>query len=160
MEVHAFNRDVDDTNDRISEKSVILNTEDNGKDLTQVQTLQRKQENIKRDMSAVETKIREHESNARNLSKKYPDKNDSIYGKLEEVITSWEKLCTLSSSRQNTLSESYTLHKFLSELRDLEKWSEDMITRMNASPLPNNTAEADMLLQSHQERKVSILFSF
>ncbi|XP_042865885.1 spectrin beta chain, non-erythrocytic 5-like isoform X7 [Penaeus japonicus] len=156
LEIHAFNRDVDDTKDRISEKAVILANEDTGKDLTQVETLQRKQETIIRDMSAIEKKIKEHEKAAFNLAKKYPDMKDPIHKKQAEVLEAWSKLCDGSYGRKEKLTLSYTLHKFQADLRELEKWGEDIVSRMNASPLPSNTAEAEMLLQSHQEKKAEI----
>lgn len=43
-EIHLFNRDVDDTSQRISEKAHSMEVEDFGRDLDGVQTLQRKQE--------------------------------------------------------------------------------------------------------------------
>lgn len=154
LETHAFNRDVDDTKDRISEKAVILANEDTGKDLTQVETLQRKQETIIRDMSAIEKKIRQHEKNAHDLSRKYPAKKDPILRKQSEVLEAWSQLCERSLGRKDKLTLSYTLHKFQADLRELERWCEDIVSRMNASPLPSNSAEAEMLLQSHQEMKV------
>ncbi|XP_045137790.1 spectrin beta chain, non-erythrocytic 1-like isoform X9 [Portunus trituberculatus] len=156
LETHAFNRDVDDTKDRISEKAVILANEDTGKDLMQVETLQRKQETIIRDMSAIEKKIKEHEKNAHNLSRKYPAKKDPIIKKQAEVLEAWSQLCERSHGRKDQLTHSYTMHKFQADLRELERWGEDIVSRMNASPLPNNSAEAEMLLQSHQEMKVEI----
>ena len=58
MEIHAFNRDVDDSNDRIHEKSLLMSVEDYGKDLTAVETLQRKQDTMEQDMTAIEEKIK------------------------------------------------------------------------------------------------------
>lgn len=40
-EVHGFNKDVDDTSDRIAEKATMLSSADNGKDLTTVEALLR-----------------------------------------------------------------------------------------------------------------------
>lgn len=157
LETHAFNRDVDDTKDRISEKAVILANEDTGKDLMQVETLQRKQETIIRDMSAIEKKIKEHEKNAHNLARKYPAKKEPIIKKQAEVLEAWSQLCERSHGRKDQLTHSYTMHKFQADLRELERWGEDIVSRMNASPLPNNSAEAEMLLQSHQEMKASLL---
>ncbi len=39
LQVHAFNRDVDDTNARIQEKTSLLASDDLGRDLTTVETL-------------------------------------------------------------------------------------------------------------------------
>lgn len=57
LEVHSFNRDVDDIDDRINEKSVLLSSEDLGKDLEAVQALQRKQEAMERDMTALQNQL-------------------------------------------------------------------------------------------------------
>ena len=57
LEIHSFNRDVDDVDDRINEKSVLLSSEDLGKDLPAVQALQRKQEEIERDMTALQNQL-------------------------------------------------------------------------------------------------------
>jgi len=57
LDVHAFNRDVDDINERISEKAKLLSVDDLGKDLQAVQALQRKQEAIERDMSALQNQL-------------------------------------------------------------------------------------------------------
>lgn len=57
LEIHAFVRDVDDINDRIHEKAQLLSVEDLGKDLLAVQALQRKQEEIERDMTALQNQL-------------------------------------------------------------------------------------------------------
>jgi len=57
LEVHSFNRDVDDINDRINEKAVLLSSEELGKDLEAVQSLQRQQEAIERDMTALQNTL-------------------------------------------------------------------------------------------------------
>jgi spectrin beta len=46
LEIHAFNRDLDDINDRINEKAAYMSSEDYGKDLAGIQALQRKQEDV------------------------------------------------------------------------------------------------------------------
>ena len=62
LEVHQFNSDVDDTNGRIQEKSAVLSSEDHGKDLASVETLLRKQDAIERDMSAIHSKLNDHDN--------------------------------------------------------------------------------------------------
>lgn len=58
LEIHLFNRDIDDTSQRVIEKSVAMNTSDTGKDLPAVEQLQRKQEAMERDMTAIEGKLK------------------------------------------------------------------------------------------------------
>ena len=56
--MHAFNRDLADTAERIQEKALSLSSEDTGKDLGSVEALQRKQEAAERDMTAIEGKLK------------------------------------------------------------------------------------------------------
>lgn len=58
LEIHLFNRDIDDTSQRVIEKSVVMNTNDTGKDLPAVEHLQRKREAMERDMTAIEGKLK------------------------------------------------------------------------------------------------------
>lgn len=154
LEIHAFNRDVDDTRERIAEKAAMLGSEESGRDLLQVEMLQRKQESIRRDMTAIEKKIKEHTRTADKLCQKNLSKSSAIQQKLSEVNEEWRRLQELASHRQAALSASYTLHKFQADLKELKKWEEDIISRMTSVPLPLNTAEAEMRLQEHQETKV------
>ena len=57
LEIHAFIRDVDDMNERIEEKAKLLSVEDLGKDLAAVEALQRKQEEVERDMTALQAQL-------------------------------------------------------------------------------------------------------
>lgn len=58
LEIHSFNRDIDDTKQRVAEKSIAMATSDVGKDLGAVEHLQRKQEAMERDMTAIEGKLK------------------------------------------------------------------------------------------------------
>lgn len=69
LEIHLFNRDIDDTNQRVIEKSMAMNTSDIGKDLPAVEQLQRKQEAMERDMTAIEGKLKVSEEHV-NISHK------------------------------------------------------------------------------------------
>ncbi|XP_031782461.2 spectrin beta chain, non-erythrocytic 1 isoform X3 [Nasonia vitripennis] len=156
LEIHLFNRDIDDTNQRVVEKSLAMNTNDVGKDLAGVDHLQRKQEAMERDMTAIEGKLKEHQTEAHILSQKYPEKASQINGILSELETNWSELQRLTSDRRQALIQAYTLHKFRAELRELEIWVAETIKRMNEVEPPTTILEAEALLELHQERKAEI----
>jgi spectrin alpha len=56
-EIQRFNRDADETVAWISEKDVVLSSDEYGRDLASVQTLQRKHEGVERDLAALEDKV-------------------------------------------------------------------------------------------------------
>ncbi|XP_011150755.1 spectrin alpha chain isoform X3 [Harpegnathos saltator] len=156
LEIHLFNRDIDDTSQRVIEKSVAMNTSDTGKDLPAVEQLQRKQEAMERDMTAIEGKLKEHRAEAQNLSHKYPDKAPEINGILSELQSNWDDLQRLTRHRRDALNRAYTLHKFQADLHELDIWVADTIKRMDESEPPTTISEAEAVLELHQERKAEI----
>lgn len=54
--------------DRINEKALLLSSEDLGKDLPSVEALQRKQEEVERDMTALQNQLEVYIYLSRNLS--------------------------------------------------------------------------------------------
>ncbi|XP_016975529.1 spectrin beta chain, non-erythrocytic 5 isoform X4 [Drosophila rhopaloa] len=156
-EIHVFNRDVDDTAERIAEKSLAMSSTDTGRDLAAVEALIRREEALERDMSAVKLKIDQHETAADFLIKKYPERGaQHIERKLEELHKSWGNLQALSVKRQSILNEAYLAHKFVSDVKELELWVNDMIKKMNNTQAPSTINDCETQLELHQERKVEI----
>ncbi|XP_023313664.1 spectrin beta chain, non-erythrocytic 1 isoform X1 [Trichogramma pretiosum] len=156
LEIHLFNRDIDDTNQRVVEKSMIMNTNDVGKDLAGVEQLVRKQETMERDMTAIEEKLQQHHAEARELSHKYPESAAQINAMLSELDANWNELQRLTTERRTSLNQALELHKFRNELRELESWVTETIKRMNEVEAPATISEAEALLELHQERKAEI----
>lgn len=156
LEIHLFNRDIDDTSQRVAEKSLVMNTTDVGRDLAAVEHLQRKQEAMERDMTAIEGKLKEHQSEARKLAGKYPENANQINSMLHNLQSNWEDLQHITKHRRDALNQAYTLHKFQADLHEVEIWVSDTIKRMNESEAPTTISEAEALLQLHQERKAEI----
>ncbi|XP_063234159.1 spectrin alpha chain, non-erythrocytic 1 isoform X2 [Bacillus rossius redtenbacheri] len=156
LEVHAFDRDADDTAQRVAEKELAMRTDDVGKDLAAVEQLQRKQDVLERDMTAIEGKLKEHDQEARRLVHKYPDMAAPIRAKLSELQESWRGLQQLARQRRDALTAAHALHRFHADLREIEAWVADTVKRMDSSDLPATVAEAEAMLQLHQERKAEI----
>ncbi|XP_017956522.1 spectrin beta chain, non-erythrocytic 1 isoform X6 [Drosophila navojoa] len=155
-EIHVFNRDVDDTAERIAEKALAMSSADTGRDLAAVEALIRREEALERDMSAVKQKIDEHEAAAEYLIRKYPERAQVIERKLQELHKSWGNLQSLSVKRQSVLNEAFLVHKFVSDVRELELWVNDMVKKMNATQAPSTINDCETQLELHQERKVEI----
>ncbi|XP_035899186.1 spectrin beta chain, non-erythrocytic 1 isoform X2 [Anopheles stephensi] len=155
-EIHVFNRDVDDTAERIAEKMLAMSVDDTGRDLIAVEALKRKQEAIERDMTAVEQKIREHETSAAALADKYPDNAINIVEKLDELKKHWNELQNASVKRAELLKQGYTAHKFTANVKELELWANEMIKRMDSATKPATIADCEAQIQLHNERKAEI----
>lgn len=57
QQIQRFNRDVDETLGWIAEKEATLSSDDFGRDLNNVQALQRKHEGTERDLAALKSKV-------------------------------------------------------------------------------------------------------
>ena len=65
-----------------------------------MEALQRRQETIERDLTAIEGKLREHDGEARRLTQKYADMAATIQSKLASAQEHWNKLTSLSAARR------------------------------------------------------------
>lgn len=61
----------------------------------------------------------------------------------------------LLQERRQKLDESYYLHRFLADFRDLISWINDMKAIISADELAKDVAGAEALLERHQEHKVN-----
>ncbi|KAG8237738.1 hypothetical protein J437_LFUL016677, partial [Ladona fulva] len=173
LEVHAFVRDVDETRARIGETCVAVGSNDTGNDLAEVEALERRHEGLVCQVIALEDKVKEHETESRRLCQSHPT---SLVGpmreKMSQLLDSWRKLMMLQESRRKQLTQAHKLHDFRSELCKMESWVNDVITRMSGvssslgsptseskavassgapAPLPTSVAEADAMLELHNE---------
>lgn len=155
-EVHEFNRDVVDTAERITEKSLAMNSDDRGRDLAAVEGLLRKQEALERDMSAIHAKLNDDENLANKLKEKYSNNGDTINQKIEEVKQSWVSLKNTSVKRKQALNDAYTVHKLAADVKEMELWVNDIIKKMHSAPTPSTITESESQLELHQERKAEI----
>ncbi|KAK0410555.1 hypothetical protein QR680_005192 [Steinernema hermaphroditum] len=155
-EVHIFNRDVDDTNDRIHEKANLLGSDDFGKDLAAVETLVRKQDAIERDMTAIHTRLNTHDNDAQELLRKNPPLRHTIIDSLRKLEDSWQHLANLAHGRRVRLEQSHHLHKYYDAIKKSEAWAKAVETKMTTYPHPDSVADAQALIDAHQEKLAEI----
>ena len=70
----------------------MLSSDDFGRDLASVQTLQRKHEGVERDLAALEDKVMTLGQEAARLCGIHPDHADQIKAKHQEIENNWERL--------------------------------------------------------------------
>lgn len=155
-EIQRFNRDADETITWINEKDTLISSEDSGRDLGSVQTLQRKHEGVERDLAALEDKVQALEKESNRLCGINPEHADQINAKHHEIRANWEQLIAKAKDRKQKLDESYFLHRFLADFRDLTSWINDMKAVICADELAKDVNGAEALLERHAEHKSEI----
>merc|ERR1712020_871440 len=156
QEIQRFNRDADETIAWITEKDTLLSSDDYGKDLASVQTLQRKHEGVERDLAALEDKVLTLAQESTRLCNIHPEHAEQITAKHEEIKNTWEQLIAKAKERKQKLDESYFLHRFLADFRDLTSWVNDMRQVIGADELAKDVNGAEALLERHAEHKSEI----
>merc|ERR1711981_143667 len=68
----------------------------------------------------------------------------------------WEQLIAKAKERKQKLDESYFLHRFLADYRDLTSWVNDMKQVIGADELAKDVNGAEALLERHAEHKSEI----
>jgi len=152
---------VADTVARTNEKSALLGLSASSADTASLQATElrkRKHTALLRDVSAIEAKKKEHETEGRRLSNKFPEHASTVRTHLSTLETAWEELQNKLSESQTQLEATLTKHQFFSQLRDLEAWAAHMSKDFDTEDLPQSTAEAEHFLQQHSDRKVFFCF--
>lgn len=114
-EIQRFNRDADETVAWISEKDVVLSSDEYGRDLASVQTLQRKHEGVERDLAALEDKVSTLGAEASRLRDIHSDHSEQIQSKKAEIIAYWTSLTAKAKVRN--------LMKFVNVFEYYLKWT-------------------------------------
>lgn len=153
-EVQRLNRDIDEAISWINEKDSIISSDDYGKDLANVQSLQRKHEAVERDLAALADKVEGLTREGQRLAEANPDAPDQqLADKLDELTRYWSNLKLKAQQRKERLSESYKLQSFLSDHRDLMNWYNEMNTVMQVDECAKDVSSAEALIERHSEHK-------
>ncbi|CAI5763944.1 spectrin beta chain, non-erythrocytic 5 [Podarcis lilfordi] len=157
LEVHSLIREMDDITERISEKSTLIQTLDYGKDMESVENLIRKHEEMERETGVIQSKIEALDLESFPLCKRNPSSiTDKLTMKQKEMKNNWLRLQGQTKQRGEKLAASYQLQKFNSEMKELLDWIQEVKGRMEAGGLPRSLAEAESMIEEHQERKAKI----
>ncbi|KAJ0169742.1 hypothetical protein K1T71_014348 [Dendrolimus kikuchii] len=156
LEIHAFNRDVEDTAERIAKKSALFSSTERGRDLSAAHELQRRHLARAAEARAVRDKILALEAEGKSLATKHPARAKEIQQSLESLRGGWDKLQQLAERRTALLEEAIAEHKFDDSLKELEVWVSETVKQMDETEAPETVPDAEALLELHHEKKAEI----
>lgn len=93
---------------------------------------------------------------AERLEDIHKEQAPQINAKQTEIVDNWQKLKNKGTSRKAHLDDSYYLHRFLADFRDLVSWVHDMKNIISADDLAKDVAGAEALVERHNEHKVTV----
>ncbi|KAE8587142.1 hypothetical protein XENTR_v10021875, partial [Xenopus tropicalis] len=156
LEVHSLIREIDDVNERISEKSVLMQSLDYGKDVESVENLIRRHEETERDIKVIQAQKEHLHQEANRLSKKNQSMSECLTSKQKEMADNWQKLQVQTQERREKLDASYHLQRFNTDIRELLNWTQKLQAINEGSGLPKHLNEVEARFNEHQERKAEI----
>ena len=140
----------------IQEKDIALSSVDLGKDLPAVQALQRKHENLERELVPVEDKIQSIHATSSRLQELYAGEAAEIGARHLELASMLEQLKNKAALRRKQLEHAYNMHCFLSELKELLEWVSEAKQKLASEEMPNDVMTAEEMLQQNEELRREI----
>ncbi|XP_047920914.1 spectrin beta chain, non-erythrocytic 5 [Anser cygnoides] len=156
LEIHALIREIDDITERITEKSVLIQALDYGKDVESVENLIRRHEEMEREINVIKSKMEPLELESFRLSTRNPSINDKLTMKQQEMKNNWLRLQGQARQRKEKLAASYQLQKFNFEMKEMLDWVQNIRGLMEAGGLPKSLNDVESMIEEHQQRKEEI----
>ena len=149
--VELFNRTCDETRDWMLEKMTQIDTDDMGKDLKTVEALQRRHQNLERELSPIEEKVHRVNHLADSVIASYPDEKQNVTARQQEILKLWEELRKKAVERRARLEEAVGQQIFMSSSKNLLTWVSDCKAALNAYEQARDVSTAEALLKNHQD---------
>ncbi|XP_060809257.1 spectrin beta chain, non-erythrocytic 5 isoform X2 [Amyelois transitella] len=153
LTLHSFNRDVEETAERISQKAALFSSTERGRELRAAQELQRKHAARVAEAQAVADKIAALEDDGKQLATSHPESAEEIDKSLSSLRDGWRRLQQLAEKRSELLQQAVADHKFDDSLKELELWVSEAIKRMSRSEPAESVAHAETLLAAHDDTR-------
>ena len=117
--VHAFVRDADEAIEWIQEKDLWVSSDDYGHDLETVRSLIVKHDGFEQDLAAISEQVETNTKEAQKLLERFPDAQDHITTKHEEMVQAWDMLLQKAAMRKEKLQEAENLQMYFDDYREL-----------------------------------------
>ncbi|XP_067099877.1 spectrin beta chain, non-erythrocytic 5 [Osmerus mordax] len=155
-EVHQFDHDVDELRGWMSEKEVVLNSEDHEHDLLGIQALIRQHEGLERDLEVMEGKVSRTQEEGRALARRHPQVGASLRERLEEVEARWASLQAKASQRRTRLGQAEAVQRYLTDWTELMAWLKETLSLVRGEGLGGERADLEQLIKKHEEYHIQI----
>ncbi|XP_042637830.1 spectrin alpha chain, erythrocytic 1 [Orycteropus afer afer] len=155
-DLQRFKRDVSEAIQWIKEKEPLLISADYGKDLVSSEALFHSHKGLERNLAVMEDKVKELCAKADKLKVSHPSDAPQIQQMKEDLVSNWEHIRALATSRYAKLQASYWYQRFLSDYDELSGWMKEKTALINADELPTDVAGGEALLDRHQQHKHEI----
>ncbi|KAM6973270.1 spectrin beta chain, non-erythrocytic 5 [Aplochiton taeniatus] len=155
-EVHQFDHDVDELKGWMSEKEVVLDSDDQDHDLLSIQALLRQHEGLERDLAAIAEEVSRTREEGQSLARRQPQVRSSLTERLTEVEASWARLQDKAAQRRARLGQVEAVKRYLADWTELMAWLREMLSHVRGEGMGVEGADLEQLIKKHDECRVQI----
>uniref|UniRef100_H0XEK4 Spectrin beta, non-erythrocytic 5 n=1 Tax=Otolemur garnettii TaxID=30611 RepID=H0XEK4_OTOGA len=156
LEIHTLSRELDEVTEQIREKGALTQALDRGEDLESVQRLLRRHELLEQELGPTQAQVEFLEREVGRLCQRSLGAAHSLSHKQQKMMDSWRQLQSGMQKWRESLNASYRAQKLQATLQELLLQARRLQAEMDTRGTPCSPAEAQHMLEEHQEHKAEL----
>lgn len=149
--VELFNRTCDEAKDWMNEKMMQLDAAEWGRDLKTVQALQRRHQNLERELAPIQEKVNRVNLLANSVKSSYPTERANVTQRQNEIQEIWKNVQNKANERRARLENAVGQQIFENSSKNLLSWVEETNAVLNADIIAKDVETAKNLQKSHMD---------
>lgn len=149
--VELFNRTCDEAKDWMFEKMNQLDSDEVGPDLKTVQALQRRHQNLERELEPLKEKVSTVNLLGNSVKTSYPSEMDNVAKSQRDIQDMWEKVQAKALERRSRLENAVGEKIFTNSAKILLDWVEGIKDRLSNDERCTDVETAHTLLKRHND---------
>jgi spectrin beta len=149
--VELFNRTCEEAKDWMREKMTQLDTAELGPDLKTVQALQRRHENLERELEPLKEKVSRVDHLGNSVKNSYPSEKENVAQSQRDIRSMWDKVQAKAFDRRSRLENAVGEQIFTNSAKTLLNWVDSVKTQLNADETARDVETANNLLKKHND---------
>jgi DNA repair exonuclease SbcCD ATPase subunit len=153
-DVNTLNKSLTDLITALKSKEAAAASEDVGRDLSSVQALQKKHNDLARDVTALAEKAKVLNADVDKTAAANPKTAPALLKKQAELNETLARVQDLVGSRGKKLEDAEDLANFSAQHAEAHDWLAERSAEVDAAEQPKDAASAQALLKKHDALKV------
>lgn len=149
--VELFNRTCDEAIDWMNEKMTQLDIADVGLDLKTVQALQRRHQNLERELAPLEEKVTRVNLLGNSVKNSYPNEQANVTSRQKEIREMWKRTQGKAKERRSRLENAVGQQIFINSSKTLLVWIESTKDILQTNEQARDVETAENLFKKHNE---------
>ncbi|KAM8834261.1 LOW QUALITY PROTEIN: spectrin beta chain, non-erythrocytic 5 [Synchiropus picturatus] len=153
-QLQQFHHDVVELKGWMSEKDLILDSED--RDLQSVQTLLQQHKTVERDLELISQEVTKVREAGRTLTSTQPQTTPAVAERLEELEVHWTKIQDKTGRRRDWLDQAQLVQRYFSHWTELMARLREILTLARGELHSSQDSDLEHLLKKHEELRAQI----